>query len=193
MISDVLLNHCHDLVAGRVLHARRDAFQVHVRWTFRRRWEEVPVKVLRKLSTVVRPDHVPEPAVLREVAPAVSRQLSTHQSRARHDEDHIEYHEHRDEAQLHDRPLREARGSRESPLHAGAAEDDEHVGQVVGVVVDVDPAAAQVRLDQEGDALDLDGGGLGMDPAADPDPEGLGDQPRIGICLLYTSPSPRDS
>ena len=47
--------------------------------------------------------------------------------------------------------------------------------------MDVDPAAAQVGLDDEGDAGDLDGHGLGVDLAAHAHAEGLGDEDGIGI------------
>jgi hypothetical protein len=66
-------------------------------------------------------------------------------------------------------------------LHAPAVAVDQHVGEVVGIVVDLDPAAAQMRLDDEGDAVDLDGHRLRVRPAADTHAEGLGDEDGIGI------------
>ena len=73
------------------------------------------------------------------------------------------------------------RALRERALEALAVPGDQDVREIMGIVMHVDPAAAQVRLDHKGDPLDVDGGGLGVHAAADPDPEGLGDQPRIGI------------
>jgi hypothetical protein len=67
------------------------------------------------------------------------------------------------------------------PLHALAVAVDQDVAEVGGIVVDVDPAAAQVGLDHERDALDLDGHRLGVDLAAHADAEGLGDEDGIGI------------